>query len=492
MERGNPHQLVVLDTRWKYYLQVHTACDGATLLNSDTISIDVTYPENIQLDSVSYDLNSQDIIAGWTQNPSPDTKEYEIYNFITGDGASIGKTTLTNYNVSLDPASLFPIVIATLDSCNLSSLISEPHTVSFLNSSFDTCSRTATLTWTLYKGWSTIDKQEVFLSINGSPFGKIADLNSSTTTYVHSGVSLGDQLVFYVRSFATKGLKTISSSTNKSIINTRALEVPSSLYIELVTVNNNNTILIDWLCNDCNDIFEFEVLKSNDGVNYQTFTKTKSIYQATRYSELDVSVSTNVSSYMYKIVAKNKCGDNLLKSNISQSILLSLKPTIAHTNYIGWDVGVSYYSLEKLTSSSTWNKLSSTTFPFNTTMFNDSVGCYRVTAKEVINQYSTVALSRSNIICLYDSLRIFVPTAINPTTKNNKFVVRGAGIDHTTSRYRIYTRWGEKIADLPTSEPYYFYYQNEQVPAGTYVYTINLFGLLGEKKTEKGVIHVIK
>ena len=125
-------------------------------------------------------------------------------------------------------------------------------------------------------------------------------------------------------------------------------------------------------------------------------------------------------------------------------------------------------------------------------MFNDSVGCYRVTAKEVINQFSTVALSQSNIICLYDSLRIFVPTAINPTTENNKFVVRGAGIDHTTSRYRIYTRWGEKIADLPTNEPYYFYYQNEQVPAGTYVYIINLFGVLGEKKTEKGVIHVIK
>jgi len=487
-----PHQLVVLDTRWRYYLQVHTACDGATLLNSDTISIDVTYPENIQLDSVSYDLNSQDIIAGWTQNPSPDTKEYEIYNFITGDGASIGKTTLTNYNVSPNPASVFPIVVATLDSCNLSSLISEPHTVSFLNSSFDTCSRTATLTWSLYKGWSSIEKQEVFLSINGSSFSKLADLNSSTTTYVHSGVSLGDLLVFYIRSFSTKDLKTISSSTNKSIINTRAFDVPSTLYIELVTVNNNNTISIDWLCNDCNDVFEFEVLKSEDGVNFQTFTNTKSIYPTTGYSELDLSVSPNVSSYTYKIVAKDKCGDNLLESNISQSILLSLKPTITHTSYIGWDVGVSYYSLEKLTSSSTWNEMSRSSFPFNTTSFEDSVGCYRITAKEVINQFSTVALSRSNVICLYNSLQVYVPTAINPTTENNKFLVQGTGIDHTKSRYSIYTRWGEKIADLPTNEPYYFYYQNEQVPAGTYVYTINLFGLLGEKKTEKGVIHVIK
>ena len=486
-----PHQLAVLNTKWRYYLQVHTACNGITLLHSDTMSIDITYPENIQLDSVSYDLNSQDIIAGWSQNPSLDTKEYEIYNFITGDGASIGKTTFTNYIISANPASVFPIVIATLDSCNLSSLISEPHTVSLLNSRFDTCSRTATLDWSLYEGWQSIDKQEVFMSINGSSFNKIAGLNGSATTYIHTGVTLGDTFTFYVRSFTTKSIETISSSTNKSTIKTRALEVPSTLYIELVTVNNN-TISIDWLCKNCNDVSQFDVSKNDDGVNYQAFKTTTSIYQTSNYSELDLAVSPSISSYLYNIVAKDKCGDTLIESNTSQSILLSLESGILHSDYIGWDVGVSYYSLEKLTAGSTWNEVRNSVFPFNTTSFEDSVGCYRVTAYEIQNQFSTVALSSSNVVCLYNSLKAYVPTAINTTTGNNRFIIQGTGIDHTKSRYSIYTRWGEKIADLPTSEPYYFYYQNQQVPAGTYVYTINLFGLLGEKKTEKGVIHVIK
>lgn len=486
-----PHKLAILNTKWRYYLQVHTACDGLTLLNSDTISVDITYPENIQLDSVSYDLTSQDIIAGWSQNPSPDTKDYEIYNFITGDGASIGKTALTTYVVSPHPASVFPIVIATLDSCNLSSLISEPHTVSFLNSSFDTCTRTVTLNWSLYKGWLTLDKQEVFLSINGSGFNKAADLSGSTTTYVYSEVSLGDELIFYIRSFTTNDLKTISSSTNKSNVKTRALEIPSTLYIERVSVNNN-AISIDWLCKNCDDVYQFDMWKSNDGVNYQTFRTRLSTSLTTKYSDIDLSVSPDVSSYLYNILAKDKCGDTLMASNKSQSILLSLGTGILHSNYIGWDVGVSYYSLEKLTNSSTWNEVDASAFPFNTTSFKDSVGCYRITAYEVENQFATIALSRSNIVCLHDSLEVYVPTAINPRTANNKFTVQGTGIDHTKSRYSIYTRWGEKIADKPTNEPYYFHYQNKQVPAGTYVYTINLFGLLGEKKTEKGVIHVIK
>lgn len=487
-----PHQLVLLNTNWRYYLQVHTACDGTTILNTDTISIDITYPTNIELDSVSYDLNSQDIIAGWSQNPSPDTREYEIYNYISGDGASIGKTTFTNYTVSADPASVFPIVVATLDSCNLSSLISEPHTVSFIKSTFDTCSQTATLNWSLYTGWKIIDKQQLFLSVNGSSFNKISDLNSSTSTYLHSGVVLGDTLVFYIRSFTTKDAKTITSSSNKVQINTREPVKPAILYLELVTVFGSEALSINWLCVDCSDVYRFDVLKSEDGVGFQSCATTRPIRGVVNYNTIDRVVNINKSSYYYKIIAQDGCGNPMLESSVSRNILLSLESAIFHNDYIGWDIGVSYYTLQKLTVGSTWNDVSSSAFPFTATSFVDSVGCYRITAKEASNRYPTIATSTSNVVCLYDSLKIYVPTAINPTTENNKFVVKGTGIDHDRSRYAIYTRWGEKIADLPTNESYYFYYRNEEVPAGTYLYTINLYGLLGEKKTEKGIIHVIK
>lgn len=487
-----PHTLSTLSNKWRYRIETHTACDGSTVLISNTIEVDISYPQNIELDSVSYDLNTQNIIAGWSDNPSPDTKEYEVYNYITGDGASIGRTTATNFTVSTNPSSIFPVVIATLDSCNLSSLISDSHQVSFLSTAFDTCKGEATLSWSRYEGWQSIDKQEVYISINGGNFTKIADLTSSVTTYIHSNVTLGDELVFYIRSFTTKNLSTITSSSNKSTVRTRAFNIPSALYLQLVTVENNTSIAIEWLAILTSDIYEFQLQKSVDGFTFETIKTVISNSSESRYFEKDVNVDINTNTYHYKVLAFNKCNELLLESNKSQSILLSKNQFLVHNEYVGWDKGVSVYSLEKKNISSTWNEIGVSLTGFNSLNLEDSVGCYRIAAYEIENQYGGVATSYSNEICIFDSLTVYVPTGINPLTSNNRFLVTGTGIDDTRSRYQIYTRWGELIADQPTSEPYYFYYKNTEVPAGWYLYIINLYGLLGEKRTEKGMIHVVK
>ena len=156
-----PHTLTVQNTSWRYYITTHTDCGGSESLESDTIRIDITYPTNIELDSISYDLTTQNIIAGWQPNPSVDTKHYELYDYSSGSGDFLGKTSFLDFNISNVRGGRFPVVLATLDSCNLSSLLSTPHETTFLSGTIDTCTRSINLQWRRYIGWGDIDSQAV-------------------------------------------------------------------------------------------------------------------------------------------------------------------------------------------------------------------------------------------------------------------------------------------------------------------------------------------
>lgn len=487
-----PHKLLDQNTNWSYYITVLNLCDGLDSATSSSLTIDVTYPTNIQLDSVSYSIVNQDIIAGWTKNPSIDTRGYEIYDFSSGNGDSIGATNLTRFTISQNPSTRFPIVLATLDSCSLSSLISRPHLPVFLSGTIDTCLREINLTWPLYKGWTIIDSQSLYTSFNNSPYIKDTTVNGSIQGLVFSKFQLGDTFEFYLRSYTSSG--TITSSSNKIKFQTRKLEVPTHLYLDYVTVDSDNlkqVVLLSWNSDNLFDIKGFDISR---GDNPSTLLYQNSIPKtanAVSYQTYDLTSTPELKSHTYQISAINKCDEIALNSNISSSIFLSLKPTIEHNSYTGWDVGVDSYTLQK-ESSSTWNLLYTSLTPFGFTDFLDSTGCYRVQATETQNQWNGVAHSWSNKVCLLDKLQAYITTAINPKTENNRFVVKGKGIDHAKSYYQIFNRWGEQIVHRSTQDSWDATYKGEPVPPGTYVYLVILYGVLGETEIQKGTVYVLR
>lgn len=478
-----PHGLSVINTNWRYYMVTLNTCDGLDSTVSDTIDVDILYPENIQIDSVSYDLTTQHIIAGWTANIAPDTDGYQIYNFSSGDGDSIGYTLGTNYTVTTNPNNHFPIVIATLDSCSLSSLLSTPHMPAFLNSNIDTCENEITLNWSLYTGWDAIDSQVIFYSFNNLNYTPLTVVSSGTNSFTFNNFNLGDSINFYVRTFSENK----SSSSNIVRIETRELVKPNYVYLDYVTVTNQDQIEIQWQAKPDQDIDHYDIKKSTDGIVFNSISQTNSF--TNNYT--DVSVSTNQESYFYNIVAVNKCGAAIDSGNISQSILLHLEPNLEHNDYGIWENGVNLYELERQENGSTWNSIESSTSTI-TPIEELTTGCYRIKATEETNSLSESNVSYSNIVCKQDSLKVFVTESINSTTSNNRFAIYGTGLDHEKSSYQVYNRWGELLVHNRTDETWLFIYNNKPIQPGVYLYVIDVHGNLGEKRTIKGTVHVLR
>ena len=490
-----PHQLSVANTNWRYYVTILHLCDGTDSATSNQVLIDNTYPTTIEIDSLSYDLLTQNIIAGWSPNPSPDTKGFELYeyNFTTQSADSIGTTTSYTKNITELRAGNFPVVLSSYDSCNLSSTFSDPHRPVLLRGSIDTCSRTITLNWNKYTGWNSIDSQSLYVSRNGGPYIRDTTLSDIPNSFTYNKLVLGDTLRFYLRTYKTGDPFTSSSST--LTFETRKLVTPSYIYLSWVSVNDNindnSTISLSWKSDNLQDINTFSIDRSMSGSVNTTIKSIATVQNQDEYTATDFLADADINIYNYTIVAVDKCDDTVSQSNTSPNMLLNILPTQTHSSYTGWENGVSSYELEYSTDRSTWNPQFSSTLPI--TMQNtETAGCYRVVAYENTNSLGYSSISYSNVQCRYDSLSFFVTTAISPNGINNKFVIKGVGIDQTKSTYEIYNRWGELIQQANISQPWFAEYKNTPVPSGMYIYIAKIYGILGEYKTQSGTVNVIR
>lgn len=482
-----PHKISDQNANRNYYIVTAQACNGTDSLFSDTLKVDVTYPEPQLLDSVSYDLLTQDIIAGWRKNTSRDTKRYQLYDFSSGNGDSLTTTTDTFDTISKSPAKVFPLVIAAIDSCDLSTLLSTPHRVSTLNTSIDTCKNEITLTWSKYLGWSQIDSQVVYVNINNQGFTQHTSLNESFNSLVFNDFVLGDELVFFLRSFTASG-KT-SSSSNTSTITTRKLSVPSVVYLNNVTVVNDNYVEIEFTVDNEQDQLNYVIERSLDGSLFNVISSMSTSYVAD-YFVNDNNIDVDNQAYLYKVSSVNKCFDTVAFSNVSGNILYKLKPSSSHNPYTGWNGNVSYYETQKQ-HGSTWNAVKM--YTDDTPNYADSIGCYRTVAYEKGNALNMGnAISTSNVNCNQPSLEVEAPSALNLNSTNNRFVLIGEGIDHSTSYYQIFNRWGEKIFQAPTNQSWYAEANNEVVQNGLFTYVAMVYGVKGEKLTITGTIYVIR
>ena len=486
-----PHALTQADKKWRYYITVHTLCDGLDSARSNEIAINDANRSVVELDSLSYDLQSQDIIAGWKPNPSPDGKSYKLFDF-TSNADSIGETNNTFANITRFRSGSFPVVLSTVDSCNLTAEHSKPHRAVTLNGTIDTCDRSITLRWNQYIGWDQIDSQVLFISINGSPFIPDTTFTSGTNSFIYKNLNLGDTLEYYLRSYTQNG--EITSSSSKIKFSTRKLINPSHLYLSWVTVNDNfpiqSSTSLSWNTDSLQDIRSFNVCRSLNNQPYSLFRNIPSSTE-NEYELSDFSSDPDNQIYQYKIEAINKCADTVATSNQSKNILLNITSTSQHNNYEDWERGVSEYTLQYSTDRFTWNTIEVSSNPINNTE-TTKTGCYRIIANELLNSLNYSSRSYSNVKCVFDSLEYYITTAINPLSNNNKFIVKGRGIDLIKSNYEIYNRWGELIVKRNIQEPWETDYQNQPVQAGLYIYIVNMFGVLGEQEVETGTVNVIR
>ncbi|NUM30980.1 MAG: gliding motility-associated C-terminal domain-containing protein [Bacteroidetes bacterium] len=444
-----------LTSVWKYKIVSYTSCNNIDSFTSAAVYIDKTPPSNIYIDSVSFDMNSQNIIIGWSVNTSPDIKGYKIYKYYNSvnDFISYSYTTFIKlpFYTSTNPEHF---TVASFDSCNLYSLISPPQKAVYLSGKYDTCKKSITLNWSNYEGWQN---KKVFLILNRNKngFKDIIDV-SNLNSYNLNILSSDKYVSFLIRTINNDNGYT--SSSNIINFNIKTDSIPSFMYLSNVTVEENSFLKISLEIDagsTFDSLFVFKQFSSSKPEIFATLIKQSN---SSHYEFLDYDVAINSESYQYFAKCINVCKDTLKISNKGKSILLKHSYqndenyTLIWNAYSGWQAGVKeQYIQNKLNN--TWN--TSTISPVNNFKFNldnliqnqDSI-CFRILDVENKSIYNTENHSFSNALCFKKQGQYFFPHSINPLSNiNNVFKIYGNNLDILESKLEIFNRWGAKIFD---------------------------------------------
>lgn len=472
--------------QWEYYITYHTKCDGITVLHSDTVQIDVNPPDFIEMDSVSVDFASQKIKVGWPANTSIDHKGYLVFEEVNTSNIQVSDQISTGFTHLSSKPEIGPRTYTynSYDSCNNFNILAQPHTSIFLRQTYSFCDLSITLNWSPYGGWNT-DKYYIYQSINGGSTTLIDSTNA--LNYVIQNALKGVDYCLFVRS--KKVGSHFTSSSNRVCFTFPDIPVVQNTHIKSISVRSQTSMEIKWYTEQSDVSVNAELYRGTDSQNLQ-FIRNISFSNGDNFT-ID-NINTDLNSYFYSIVVKDSCLKNHDTSQISQSVFL-LKND--NTTSIEWESYIFDQSVNTgdlvYSQGSTWN-LKSTLAPSANSSFIislDTATCYRV-----ISVSSRGDSSISNIVCVEDELRVYIPNALKFTGNGNNsvFGLYGTGIDWNETTVGVFTRWGEKIYELNENQKTWDgTYKQKKVQSGIYMYAGMVVGLKNEKQFVKGTVLIL-
>lgn len=485
-----PNQTISLQQQdlkqWEYFIRFHTQCDGVTIFDSDTVSVDIFPPIPVPLDSVSVNQTSQKVVVGWSKNPSPDLNGYLVFKQVGGNNVQISNQKGEGYtDIKSNPQfGALSYSYNSYDSCTNINTISEPHVTIFLSRNFDFCQRQISLNWTPYVGWNT-EKYYIYQSTNAGAYTIIDSTTQNKLTLKNS--IPGASYCFFIR--AKKTGSSFTSSSNRTCLAIPNPPIPQNSRIKSISVQDNNTMRIKWYTEQSDQAKSIELFR---GPTLTSLTRIAVLPRNNGDNYYLDNTNTQESSYFYRIIVYDSCAQDNDTSNIAQSVFLRL----ADGDLLTWSSFVFTNDTNDgdylFYQSSSWNNITvqspqkNQTYQINAP---DSAYCYQVISISKLGDSSL-----SNIICTELALHVFIPNAIqlNGSGVNSAFGVYGTGIDWEKSFVHIYTRWGEKIHELNSAGiTWDGKYQNKKVPAGIYMYNGLIFGKRNEKVQVKGTIIIL-
>ena len=213
----------------------------------------------------------------------------------------------------------------------------------------------------------------------------------------------------------------------------------------------------------------------------------------------DKTAITDSSSYQYRVVIVNLCGDSIY-SNTNADILLKGKKTgpfsmsLNFTDYLGWPNGVERYELFRLLENKSGYTLYNTYYSPQSVSFDngkDHYGQYfRIKA---IENGPLKRESWSNDIRIFYEPIIFIPNAFSPDANglNERFLPTSGGMK--TYKFTIFNRWGEKLFTTTNAEiGWDGDYLGKPCPSGVYIYVCEYSDYRNKEYSTKGTLHLLR
>jgi gliding motility-associated-like protein len=214
---------------------------------------------------------------------------------------------------------------------------------------------------------------------------------------------------------------------------------------------------------------------------------------------LDQGLNISYHFYSYFVITSDSCGNLSGKGRIGRTILLrgnnedNLDSKLFWNSYQDWPDGVKQYyvlSQDQNGNMSTLNITTTTTYlDANFLDINKYQNCYMIRA--VSND--TPFISESNIVCINQLPKIFIPDAFSPNADslNSTFLPITEGIKYY--KINIYNRWGELIFYSDNAKKGWDgNFKGNKAPEGIYIYMITAKGYNGELFYRNGNLLLIR
>jgi gliding motility-associated-like protein len=475
---------------------------------------DMLTPKIPEISSLSVDTLSGELVLTWNINPAGDTYGYVVYTYNSGgyltELDTVWGISQTTYRDSVD-MSKGPLTytVAAFDSCftNIvpptyqTSAKATPHSSIFLSKELDKCSKTITLKWTPYVGWSDILKYVIYGKTGNGSYKTMGQTNGMSLTLPIEEL---EDYCFAVKAISNDSLYLAFS--NPLYIRMKPSIQPNYHYLQNATVQGAK-INLRHLVDASSGVRTIAFERENKVGAFQEISRVNVMSDTVLFTDTLVDVERD--SYTYRARIVDSCGNLSTISNPARSILLKIqKDEIQMLNYLTWnpyavwdgkviayrlfrDIGNGY-------STSPLAFLPPTQLSFednlSTESFNGKV-CYYVEAIEGDNRYNNPKQSRSNEACELFEPIVYIPNAFTPGGINPIFYPALSQFDQTDYDFTVFDRWGRKI--FQTNNPAVGWDgmlgdTKEMAQTGTYLYIIKMRDGEGIEHIRRGFVSLLK
>ena len=352
-----------------------------------------------------------------------------------------------------------------------------------------------TLTWLPYPATTgTFREYSLFrdkINVQGGLLSYKKIPNRNTTTDLDINTQTCEEYTYQLVATLVSGAESYSELKKIKTNSDDKVSTVRNLFVSVEDTDDKIRIFADPPASGSSQSFKATILRSESGKdNFEEI-----ITLDNKLNFVDVRVTPATQSYCYKIIYENRCGIKSETAGPVCSILLTAKGSseINWTAKNPFSTDVKNYVIQKIDQDGfvvdETDKAGNTSFAPDFTKDGDQLFRYRVKAFDSMGTLS----SFSNTYILKRGATLFVPDAFTPNgdAENGVFKVQGKFLD--SFRMWVYNRWGEVVFESKDRNIGWDGTKfGIELPAGVYVYRIEILDSLGQATVKTGKVLLMR